>query len=521
MSPKQQYQELVRESGSSISEEARDVDLEPEVTQADITQGKDVAMSKKMFFVNNALDQIGFTWFHVKLFCIAGFGYSADSQLEYIQSSVKASVDRQFGHDFPAATEVFYFGLIFGSIFWGFGGDIIGRKFAFNASLLLAALFGILTGAMDSYITYCIFMFMSAFCAGGNIALDVAVFLEYCPSPYSWLTTFMATWWGVGQTIAVLIAWAFIPNHSCASADDCPSHENRGWRYCWYTNSGIVLFAALMRLFVFKLDETPKYLIVNGRDAEAVEALKKISQKYNRECSLTVEQLQECGEVEGADLFNEKVYTIKNTFEGIKKNCRLLFADKRVSYSTTLIFISWFLIGISYNTFFNFLYIYIGLHGGDTGNSTYIVYRNTTISTFVGSFGPCIAAVLARIPRIGRRGAMCFGGLSGMAILFGYTTVRTQQGDVGFASATYFFINIYYAVLYAYTPEVFPAAARTTGGAIALVSSRAAGALAPVIYYYGQKSGSSVPIWISGAVIGIIGFIALLFPFEPSQKRSV
>lgn len=108
-----------------------------------------------------------------------------------------------------------------------------------------------------------------------------------------------------------------------------------------------------------------------------------------------------------------------------------------------------------------------------------------------------------------------------MAILFGYTTVRTQQGDVGFASATYFFINIYYAVLYAYTPEVFPAAARTTGGAIALVSSRAAGALAPVIYYYGQKSGSSVPIWISGAVIGIIGFIALLFPFEPSQKRSV
>ena len=78
MSPKQQYQELVRESGSSISEEARDVDLEPEVTQADITQGKDVAMSKKMFLVNNALDQIGFTWFHVKLFCIAGFGYSAD-----------------------------------------------------------------------------------------------------------------------------------------------------------------------------------------------------------------------------------------------------------------------------------------------------------------------------------------------------------------------------------------------------------------------------------------------------------
>lgn len=518
MAAKVQYAELLAEV-SSISEEMPE--LGPNITQADLVQGHDSALQKKMFLLNNALDDIGFTWFHVKLFCIAGFGYSADSQLEYIQSSVKSAVDRQFGYSFPAATEVFYFGLVFGSIFWGFGGDIIGRKFAFNASLLLSAIFGILTGAMDSYITYCIFMFLSAFCAGGNIALDVAVFLEYCPSPYSWLTTFMATWWGIGQTIAVLVAWAFVPRFLCASSDDCPSHENRGWRYCWYVNSSIVLAAALMRLLVFKLDETPKYLVVNGRDAEAVEALQNIARKYNRPCNLTAEQLQSCGDIEGADILQSEGYTLKSTIEIIRRNCTILFADKRVAYSTTLILVSWFLIGISYNTFFNFLYIYIGLHGGDTGSTTYIVYRNTTISTFVGTFGPILAAALARVPKIGRRGAMFVGGVSGMAILFGYTTVRTQQGDVGFASATYFFINIYYAVLYAYTPEVFPAAARTTGGALALVCSRVAGALAPVIYYFGQKSGSSVPIWVSGAVIGVIGILALFFPFEPSQKRSV
>ncbi|SGZ50203.1 CIC11C00000005253 [Sungouiella intermedia] len=488
----------------------------------DLTQveGNDKVLARKMFLINNALDEIGLTWYHLKLFCIAGLGYSADSQLTLIQSSVKSYVDMQFGRTYPVATEVFYVGLLTGSAFWGFGGDIIGRKTAFNSSLFLASAFGFLTGGMNSYATYCIFMCLSAFCAGGNLALDVTVFLEFSPSRYSWITTFMASWWGVGQTIAVLIAWAFLPSYSCSSSDDCPSSKNRGWRYCWYTNSGIVMFAALLRLFVFKLDETPKFLVSNGRDAEAVEALQKIATKYNRPLSLTLEHLQDCGVVQNT-VSTGKTPTLADTWKAIKHHVSILFQSKVMAYSTCLVFLSWTLIGIAYSTFFNFLYIYISLHGGSTGSSPYIVYRNSTISYFVGIFGPMAAAAMVRIPKVGRKGTMCFGGLSGMAILFGYTTVRTQQADVGFASATYFFVNIYFAVLYAYTPEVFPASARTSGGALALVFCRFSSAFAPVVYYFGQKSGSAVPIWVCGACIGALGGIALLLPFEPTNKRYV
>lgn len=505
---------------SSFSDAERG--LNPQITLKDIDafSGHD-ALAKKMFLINNALDDIGFTWYHLKLFCIAGFGYSADSQLEMIQASVKSAVDRQFKRDYPVATEIFYVGLILGSVFWGFGGDIIGRKTAFNTSLLLAATFGFITGGMNSYATYCLFMCLNAFCAGGNIALDVAVFLEFSPSKFTWITTFMAAWWGVGQTIATLIAWAFIPNFTCASSDDCPSSSNRGWRYCWYVNSGIVMFAGLMRFFVFKLDETPKYLVSNGRDIEAVESLRKIAGKYNRPFTLTVEQLKECGDVDVAHNFQEDGYSWKAVYEATKSHIKILYENKVVAYSSSLIFLSWFLIGISYSTFFNFLYIYIGLRGGNTGSTSFIVYRNSAISNFVGIFGPMVAGGLVMIPRLGRRGTMTIGAFCGMAILFGYTTVRTQQGDVGFASATYFFVNIYYGCLYAYTPEVFPAIARTTGGALALVSARVSGSLAPVVYYYGQKSGSSIPIWVCGAIIGSLGFISLLLPFEPTMRRSV
>ncbi|GEQ68620.1 hypothetical protein JCM33374_g2288 [Metschnikowia sp. JCM 33374] len=432
----------------------------------DLVVDSDEALNRKMFLVNNALDEIGFTWYHAKLFLLAGFGYSVDSQLETIQSSVKTVVDHQFGIDFPIATEVFYIGLLVGAVFWGFGADIIGRKTSFNLSLLLAAVFGLITGGMSSYPTYCIFMALSAFGAGGNIATDVTVFLEFSPSKFTWLTTLMAAWWGVGQTVAVLIAWAFVPSFSCPADGECPSSINHGWRYCWYVNSGIVLALGLARLLFFDMDESPKYLVSNGRDAEAVETLQGIAKKYNRPCSLTLEDLLDCGEVADAHNFKTEGYTIKTVSSAVVSHIKVLFSTKKIAYSSTLIFLSWILIGIAYGTFFNFVYIYIDLHGGDTSASTFITYRNSSISQFVGIFGPFVAAYMVRIRWLGRRGTMAIGAIATMAILFGYTSVRTQTQDAAFASMTYFLINIYFACLYAYTPEVFPAIARATGGAM-------------------------------------------------------
>jgi MFS family permease len=485
----------------------------------------DLVLQRKIHLVNDAIDEIGFTWFHVKLFCIAGFGYSVDSQMAMVQSAVKTYVDLQMkGGGYPIATEIYFAGLIVGSILFGFGADLIGRKLAFNSSLLLSAIFGFLTGGTSSYAMYSIFMFLSTVSAGGNLATDVAVFLEFLPSKYQYLNTAMALWWGVGQTIASLISWAFIPNNSCKEAF-CPSADNRGWRYCWYVNSGIVLGAALMRLVVLKLGETPKFLVSTGRDEEAYEAIMKVARENNRECSLTLEQLKACGEIDKTYFDSKKAVDftsgLKELWRSSIVNLKILFSSKIVIRSTVLIMVSWAFIGISYSVFYNFLYIYIASHGGNTGSSPYYVYRNSTIANFVGIFGPILGGFLILIPKVGRRGTMIFGSLSAMAILFGYTTVRTPAGDAGFGAATYFFINIYYACLYAYTPEVFPTKARATGVAICLVADRIAGAFAPVTYWYGEKSGSSVPIWVCGAIVGCLSILAFFMPFEPSKKRSV
>ena len=61
-------------SGSSDNEPAQATDQEV-LKIADF----DPVLSKKMAAVNDAIDEIGLTPYHWKLFCLNGFGYAADS----------------------------------------------------------------------------------------------------------------------------------------------------------------------------------------------------------------------------------------------------------------------------------------------------------------------------------------------------------------------------------------------------------------------------------------------------------
>jgi MFS family permease len=93
-------------------------------------------------------------------------------------------------------TAAVYVGMLVGALFWGLSADIIGRKFAFNFSLLFCSIFAIIAGASPNWIVLGLFACLSAFGSGGNLVLDTAVFLEFLPGKQQWLITMMAAWWG-------------------------------------------------------------------------------------------------------------------------------------------------------------------------------------------------------------------------------------------------------------------------------------------------------------------------------------
>jgi MFS family permease len=137
--------------------------------------------------------------------------YGVDSLLLFLMSISAEQVVAQYPPKFTRGAQLgFYLALLVGALFWGSTADVIGRKWAFNFSLLISAVFAITAGAAPNYAVWATFVAISAFGSGGNLVLDTTVFLEYLPSNKQWLLTLLAGWWGVGQTVAGLVAWGFM-----------------------------------------------------------------------------------------------------------------------------------------------------------------------------------------------------------------------------------------------------------------------------------------------------------------------
>ncbi|KAH8677649.1 major facilitator superfamily domain-containing protein [Xylariales sp. PMI_506] len=480
-------------------------------------QDIDAALNRKMHLVNNAIDEIGWTPYHWKLFVLNGFGYAVDSLVLLLQSVIASHALREFGnHGYSTGmTFAVYVGMLTGAIFWGMSADIIGRRYAFNISLFLCSIATIIAGAMPNWPSLGLFIALIGFGAGGNLILDTTVFLEYLPSHKQWVLTFLACWWGLGQAITGFIAWGFLSpdKWNCASADNCPRDSNWGWRYTMFTSGAIVLVMSILRITIIRLFETPKYLLGMGDDAGMVNSLQSIAKKYNRPCSLTVEELQACGEIHGTHSHN------RFSFSEAWIHLRGLFQTRKMAYSTLLIWFSWLLIGLAYPLFYVFLDAYLTSRGASANVSTYDTWRNYALTNVSSIFGPMLAGWMCNLKLLGRRYTMVIGALITMVFFFAYTTVSTPAQNVGFSCAIGFCLNIYYGTLYAYTPEVLPSAHRATGNGVAVACNRIMGIISAVVGATADTS-TSAPIYVCAALFAGLAIVSALFPFEPYGRRS-
>jgi len=224
----------------------------------------------------------------------------------------------------------------------------------------------------------------------------------------------------------------------------------------WYTSGAFVFVLSILRVTIIRLQETPKYLIAEGKDSDAVRVLQEIATHYNRPCSISLDRLEACGLSRSGNHTSMATTRKLLKLEEVVYHLRGLFTTRKMAISTTLVWFSWLLIGLAYPLYNVFLPTYLESRGASFGQtSAYITWRNYAINNTCGIFGPILAGLMCRSRWFwGRRGTMIVGAMITMVFFFCYTQVRTASQNLGFTCAISFCLNIYYGTLYAYTPEV-------------------------------------------------------------------
>lgn len=417
-----------------------------------------------------------------ELFAVVGFGWASDNLWPIVVSLILPVVVLEFDVSRPPLLSLAQnIGLLFGAVFWGFGCDIFGRTLAFNLTLGLTGFWAMISASAPNFAAIGSFVALWSFGVGGNLPVDSALFLEFLPQSHQYLLTVLSIDWALAQLVANLIAWPLLSNFSCSeeATTPCLRQNNMGWRYLTVTMGGITLLMFLLRFLAFEVHESPKYLVGKGRDEEAVKVIHRLAEKNGRSSDLTLEDLKAC-EPEGYVAQTSAAAALQRNLQKLDTSqVRALFHTRRLAISTSLIMLVWAFIGLGYPLYNAFIPYIQATRGADFGDgSTYLTYRNNLIIAVLGVPGAILAAWLVELPHFGRKGALSlFTVLTGV-FLYCSTTALTSNSLLGWNCAFNFCSSAMYAVLYGYTPEVFPTPQRGTGNALTATCNRIFGIMA-------------------------------------------
>lgn len=322
-----------------------------------------------------------------------------------------------------------------------------------------------------------------------------------------------------------------------------------GWRYLLIILGCMTLAVFFLRFVVFTFQESPKFLLSRGRDAEAIEVLHKIA-KFNKAPApvLTVEHLMavdemsslSTAELETAGTPQSTAQTTRRVFKNFGanfKHLKALFTNKLQMFIFILLAIAYMGDYWSFNLAGSFLPIILLRNEVDSGTGTVTeTYRHYIYIYLPGIVGAVLAMASVQLPIVGRKWSLVFSAIcQGLAMAM-YTQVYTTAGYVGLNAFEYimqtvssrlwspfltFHLSIpsqyFNAVLYASAPELFDTAYRGSASGMLSCLGRLAGIVAPFAGASYLASNSSGILWLGA---GGIWLSALMMVFLPVEMRN-
>lgn len=392
--------------------------------------------SARRLDVQEAIDQIGFGPFQLRLLAVCGVTWAADAAELLAIGFALPGIREEFGLSAGQAGVVAsatFFGMLVGATFWGTMADRIGRRTGFQLTVLIFALFGMASAAAPTAEALVALRFLAGFGLGGALPLDFSLMSEFLPrrNRGRWLVL-LESFWAVGTVAVAAVALLIVPTF--------------GWRPLLAV-SGVAAF--LVFWIRRRVPESPRYLVTAGREEEAGEVLRQVARA--NDAAVPTEPLAVSTRAPRAKLAG------------------LWQQDTR--RPTLMLWLAWFAIGLAYYGLFVYL-------------PTILVDRGFS---FVQTYGYALILAAAQIPGYlsaawlveawgRRRTLVTYLSASGVFTVL-FAIAGSTAGIVAAASLMSFFALGAWAALYAYTPENYPTTLRTTGMGWASAMTRIAAAL--------------------------------------------
>ena len=441
--------------------------------------------------VAQRLDRLPAGRFHRRLVVSSGLGWAFDAMDVGLISFAIVAIGREFGLS-PAqrglVVSIGFAGMFLGALLSGVFADRFGRKPIFQITLLLFSLATGLSALAWSLGALLFFRFLVGLGVGGELPVASTLVSEMSPArERGRLIVILESFWAYGWILAAMIGFFVVPN------------ADLGWRWAFALGAVPALYVFYLRRAI---PESPRWLAGVGRRDEAAATLAAIE--------------RESGVEPGGALTGEAA---PRTVRPFGERFAELWS-KPYRRRTTMLWILWFGIVFSYYGVFTWLPSLLVARGFNLNGA----FRNVLIITLAQVPGYFSAAWL--VERWGRKPTLVtyLLGSAVSALMLG--TVRAETAPVLIAGSLLSFFNLgAWGVVYTYTPEQYPTAARGTGAGSAAAFGRLGAIIGPyLVPWLTSEAGAG---WAQSAVFGmfmvtfLIVAVAVAVLGEETRGRSL
>jgi len=310
----------------------------------------------------------------------------------------------------------------------------------------------------------------------------------------------------IGVVLTCAFAYAYIPKYSCqpnfsedgalpscnnvaSGTPCCTKASNMGWRYLMFTLGGITLTVFILRFVVFRFQESPKFLVYRGHDAKAIAVLEFIAKYNGRSCTVSRETF------EALTTEHESIHSDTELLGSGAKQLQLslfkklqlefvryglLFKGWQMSRLTLLVWLTYICDFWGFTLAGTYLPTVLAIKNGAIKLSLQFTYRSYVYIYLPGIVGVLLGGLMYNVPAVGRKYTMVISSALMATSIFIFSAVNSEASNIGLNVMEYFFQSMFNAVLYGWTPEVFPAPVRGTACGLASFWGRLFGIIAPL-----------------------------------------